>query len=154
GAGTLPPVAVPPPLALLFGAVIDVDRLAAPEPLDPLPISDRRKIALDRRARRDRRGVGIHLRDQRHERRGGPDAGDGGGRNIKKIATCRLGRRHRRHGCSSFLVRRPARSPLAPAARTRPRRAAAAPPTPDTETPPGGGGRTGRSPPASKGPSG
>src|SRR5262249_4624890 len=33
-------------------------------------------------------------------------------------------------------------------------RAAAASPAPDTETPPGGGGRTGRSPPASKGPSG
>src|SRR6516162_1115162 len=47
-----------------------------------------------------------------------------------------------------------ARSPLAPAARTPPRKGRLAPPAPDTETPPGGGGRTGRSPPASKGPSG
>src|SRR5262245_36797000 len=108
-------------LDLLLGAMIDVDRLAAPEHLDNLTNGDRRKIDLDRRARRNRRGVGIHLRNQRYERRGGSDARDGGGRNIEKVATCRLGRRHRRHGCSSFLVRRPARSPLAPAARTRPR---------------------------------
>ena len=141
-------------LDLLLGAVIDVDRLAAPEHLDHLTIGDRRKVDLDRRARRNRRGVGIHLRDQRHERRGGPERRDRGGRNIEKIATCRLGRRHRRHGCSSFLIRRSARSPLAPAARTHPRQGRLAPPAPDTETPPGGGGRTGRSPPASKGPSG
>src|SRR5262245_43669480 len=109
-------------LDLLLGAVIDVDRLAAPEHLDHLAIGDRCKINLDRRARRNGRGIGMHLRNQWHERRGSPDAGDGGGRNIKKIATCRLGRRHRRHGCSSFLVHRSARSPLAPTARTHPRR--------------------------------
>src|SRR5262249_58014158 len=62
-------------LDLLLGAVIDVDRLAAPEHLDHLAVGDRRKIDLYRRARRNRPGIGIHLRDQRNERRGSPDPG-------------------------------------------------------------------------------
>ena len=56
-------------LDLLLGAVVDEDRLAAPEHLDHLALGDRAEIDLDRRAGRDGRSIRIHLRDQRHKRR-------------------------------------------------------------------------------------
>ena len=53
---------------LFLGAMVDEDRLAAPEHLDHLALGDRRQIDLDRRAGRDRGGIRVHLRDQRHQR--------------------------------------------------------------------------------------
>ena len=44
------------------------------------------EIDFDRRARRDGRGVGIHLRDQRHQGRGGAHRADGAGGDIEKVA--------------------------------------------------------------------
>ena len=55
-------------LDLFLGAVVDEDRLAAPEHLDDLALGDRAEVDLDRRAGGDRRGVRVHLRDQRHQR--------------------------------------------------------------------------------------
>src|SRR6266404_4521154 len=53
---------------LLLGAVHDVDRLAPPEHLDVLPRGNRRQVDFDRRTGRDRRGVRIHLGNERPER--------------------------------------------------------------------------------------
>ena len=77
GSGRLATLTVARLVDLLLGAVVDEDRLAAPEHLDHLAFGDRRQIDLDRRAGRDGGGVGIHLRDQRHKRGGGADRGDG-----------------------------------------------------------------------------
>ena len=68
-------------------------------------------IEIDRAAGRQRRGVGVHLVDQRRQRRGGADRADGGGCDIEKIAprgfggvaaVCRR-RRGARHGRSSAV---------------------------------------------------
>src|SRR5262249_29453020 len=96
-------------LDLLLGPVHDVDRLAAPEDLDVLTIGDRRKIDLDRRAGRDRRGVRIHLGN---ERPGGEDGAYGRGRpgcHKEEITACRMVRRRRcrRHDSKPFLKLRP-----------------------------------------------
>ena len=80
-------------LDLLLGAVIDEDRLAAPEHLDHLAFDDRRQIDLDRRTGRDGRGVRVHLRDQRPDRRGDADRADGACCDVEEIAACVLGRR-------------------------------------------------------------
>ena len=115
---------------LLLGAVADEDRLDAPEHLDDLPVRDRAEIDLDRRAGRDRRGVRVHLRDQRHQRRRAPTAADGTGRDIEKIAARRLGRRHRCHVCVPLPRSSPCRAATRDAGPTRRQSC--------------GGGRTGR----------
>ena len=56
-----------------------------------------REIDLDRRAGGDGRGVRVHLRDQRHQGRGGADRADGAGGDVEKIAARVLRRRHGRH---------------------------------------------------------
>src|SRR5216684_1963613 len=73
---------------LLLGAVADVDRLAPLEHLDVLPFGNRRQINFDRRARRNRRGVRIHLGNKRPE--GGQSADRSGGArcNKKEITAC------------------------------------------------------------------
>jgi hypothetical protein len=78
---------------LLLGAVIDEDRLAAPEHLDRLAFLDRGQIDLDRRAGGNGRSVGVHLRDQRHQRRSSADRPHRAGRDIEKVAARWLGRR-------------------------------------------------------------
>ena len=95
------------------------------------------EIDLHRRAGRDRGGVRVHLRDERHQGRRRADRGDGTGRDIEKIATRRLGRRHRCHVCDPFLI--PSIHPHA----HRPR----LPCTPEKRRSPGSGGRTCRFPP-------
>ena len=55
------------------------------------------QIDFDRRARGDGRGVGIHLRDQRHQDRSRAHGANGTGGDIKKVAARVLRRRHGRH---------------------------------------------------------
>ena len=50
------------------------------------------EIDLDRGAGGDRRGIRVHLRDQRHQRRGAADGADRAGCDVEEIASCRLGR--------------------------------------------------------------
>src|SRR5262245_6484492 len=113
---------------LLVGTVIDEDRLAAPEHLDDLACGNRRQIDLDRCTGRDGRSVRIHLRDQRHQRRGRADRTHGAGRDVKKVAARGFGRRNRCHA----LI------PLPDARAAGPRRG------PSESTLPEGGGRSGR----------
>ena len=88
---------------LLLGAVADVDRLAAPEHLDVLSFGDRGQIDLDRRAGRDRRGIRIHLGDERPDGGYSADGGDGSRCNKKEITACRMIRRRRcRHDPKPF----------------------------------------------------
>ena len=105
GSGRLATRHVPGLLDLLLGAVADVDRLAAPEHLDVLSLGDRRQIDLDRRAGRDRRGVRVHLGNQRPHRGSCADRGDGSRCNKEEITACRMIRRRRcRHDSKPFLV--------------------------------------------------
>src|SRR6266700_3522310 len=46
-------------LDLFLAAMADEERLRTPEHLDDLPLGDRAEIDLDRRAGRDRRGIGF-----------------------------------------------------------------------------------------------
>ena len=89
------------------------------------------EIDLDRRAGGDGRGVRVHLRDQRHQRRGGADRADGAGRDVEEIAACRLGR----NCCHGVQV--PRSLPVSPPARDTARLHASN----------RGGGRAGRSRP-------
>ena len=79
---------------LLLGAVEDEDRLGTPEHLDDLAFGDRRQVDLDRGAGGDRRGVRVHLGDQRHQCRRGADGADG----------CRLRCKGNRGGVGSAEV--------------------------------------------------
>ena len=90
---------------LLLGPVADVDRLAAPEHLDVLSFGDRGQVDLDRRTGRDRRGVRVHLGNQRPHRGSSAYGGDGSRCNIKEITACRMVRRRRcRHDFKPFLI--------------------------------------------------
>ena len=92
-------------LDLLLGAVHDVDRFAAPEHLDVLSCRDRRQVDLDRRTGRDRRGVRVHLGDERPDGGGSTDCGHGARCNKKEITACWMVRRRRcRHDSKPFLV--------------------------------------------------
>ena len=120
---------------LLLGPVADVDRLAAPEHLDVLSFGDRGQVDLDRRAGRDRRGIRVHLGNQRPYRGSRAYGGDGSRCNKKEITACRMVRRRRcRHDSKPFLIcsqrNRPGRrqsatrkrlpAPAAPAAAEKP----------------------------------
>src|SRR6266478_6344277 len=88
---------------LLLGAVHDVDRLAPPEHLDVLPRGNRRQVDFDRRTGRDRRGVRIHLGNERPERGHSADGGGASRCNKEKITACRMLRRRRcRHDHKPF----------------------------------------------------
>src|SRR5437762_8832826 len=80
---------------LLLGPVADVDRLAAPEHLDVLSFGDRGQVDLNRRTGRDRRGIRIHLGNQRPHRGSRAYGGDGSRCNEKEITACRMVRRRR-----------------------------------------------------------
>ena len=86
GSGRLADVDVLGLVDLLLGAMEDEDRLGTPENLDDLPVGDRGQIDFDRRAGGNRRGVGIHLRDERHKGCARADGADGAGGDIEKIA--------------------------------------------------------------------
>src|SRR6266478_3731946 len=89
---------------LLLGAVADVDRLAPPEHLDVLPFGNRRQIDFDRRAGRNRRGVRIHLGNERPERDHSTNRSSGSRCNKEEITACRMIRRRRcRHDSKPFL---------------------------------------------------
>src|SRR4029077_14092149 len=78
---------------------------AAPEHLDVLSLGDRRQIDLDRRTGRYRRGVRVHLGDERPDRGSGAYGGDGSRCNKKEITACRMVRRRRcRHDSKPFLI--------------------------------------------------
>ena len=97
GSGRLDDVDVLGLVDLFLGAMEDEDRLGAPEHLDDLSVGDRREVDFDRRARRDGRGIRIHLRDQRHQRRGRANGANGAGGDVEKVAARMLRRRHGRH---------------------------------------------------------
>ena len=78
-----------------------------------------REIDLDRRAGGDRGGIRVHLATSGPGDRRGADRADGARCDVKKIAACRLGRRHRAHGNSPFPLGRSVRP------RGRPRSAVA-----------------------------
>src|SRR5271166_857925 len=84
-------------LDLLLGAVIDEDRLAAPEHLDHLPFGNRRKIDFDGCASGNGRGIRIHLRNEWPQRASGAHGRNRAGRYEEKISPTGLGRRHRGH---------------------------------------------------------
>ncbi len=87
--------------------VDDEDRPPAPAHHDLLPGLQMAQIDIDRAAGRERRGVGVHLADQRNKRGDRADCSDGGGRDVEKVAARRLGcfagcfSVHARHGGSS-----------------------------------------------------
>src|SRR5215211_5756486 len=90
---------------LLLGPMADVDRLAAPEHLDVLSLGDRGQVDLNRRTGRDRRGIRVHLGNQRPHRGSGAYGGDGSRCNKKEITACRMVRRRRcRHDSKPFLI--------------------------------------------------
>ena len=74
---------------LLIGAVADEDRLAAPHHGDRLAGLDMGDVDLGG-GHRQRRGVGVHLVEQRPQRRGGADGGKAAGRDQQDIAPARL----------------------------------------------------------------
>jgi hypothetical protein len=95
----------------LLGAVRDKHRLATPLDGDDLALGDRRKIHFDRREREHRR-IRVHLVDERPGSGGGTDGADHGGRDIKKVSSCRLlGRLGRRHDSVPALGRLSKRAP-------------------------------------------
>src|SRR5437867_3626965 len=71
---------------LLLGPMADVDRLAAPEHLDDLPLGDRPEIDLDRRARCDGGSIRVHLRNQRPDGRRGADRTGRSSRDVQEVA--------------------------------------------------------------------
>src|SRR5437763_3078713 len=103
-------------LDLFLAAMADEDRLRAPEYLDDLPLRDRPKIDIDRGAGGDRRGIRIHLADQRPDNGGGADRSDRARGDVEEITACRLSRRNRSHSqalspCRSARARcRPSRT--------------------------------------------
>src|SRR4029450_7496318 len=114
---------------LLLCPVADVNRLAAPEHLDVLSCSDRGQVDLNRRAGRDRRGIRVHLGNQRHNRGSRAYSGDGSRCNKKEITACRMVRRRRcRHDSKPFLICSQRNPPGAP--KTRPGRGCRRPPPP------------------------
>src|SRR3569833_2402871 len=88
---------------LLLAAMADVDRLAAPEHLDVLPFGDGAEIDLDRRAGRDRRGIRIHLGNER------PECGQAADRccracgDEQEVSACRMIRCRRCHDSYPFM---------------------------------------------------
>ena len=92
-------------LDLLLGAVADVDRLAAPEHLDVLAFGDRRQIDFDRRARRNGRGIRVHLGNQRPDGDRTANRSRSSGGNEEEITACGMIRRSRcRHDSKPFLI--------------------------------------------------
>src|SRR4030095_2880402 len=75
------------------------------EHLDVLSLGNRGQIDLNRRTGRDRRGVRVHLGNQRPHRGSRAYGGDGSRCNIKEITACRMVRRRRcRHDSKPFLI--------------------------------------------------
>src|SRR5262245_39142123 len=84
-------------LDLFFGALEDEARLRSPEHLADLTVGNWREIDIERRARSDRRGVRLHLRDQWNQGRGSTHRADRARSDIEKVAARVLRRRHGRH---------------------------------------------------------
>jgi hypothetical protein len=90
-----------------IGAAHDEDRPAAPAHDHLLARRHAGQIEINRRAGGERRGIGIHLIDQRHERRGYADTGYRRRRDIQEIAAGRLRFGRQRSGvghvgCATF----------------------------------------------------
>src|SRR5690242_17627538 len=90
-------------LYVVLGAVEDEDGLGAPENLDDLSLGDRSEIDLDGSAGGNRRSVGVHLRDQRHQDGCRTHRANGAGGDIEKIAARVHRRRHGRHVLGPLL---------------------------------------------------